>query len=87
MFRANSLVIFLSDGAHESDRTFIESPRQNRPDITRLPMKESDLPEWQTAIDSLMLVSRSGPAKLARIAFIQALDRNVVLKLTPINGE
>jgi hypothetical protein len=25
------------------------------------PKKESDLPEWQTAIEVLMLVSRSGP--------------------------
>src|SRR5882672_10534909 len=29
--------------------------------ITSLPKKESDLPEWQTAIEVLMLVSRSGP--------------------------
>ena len=26
--------------------------------ITKLPKKESDLPEWQTAIEVLMLVSR-----------------------------
>ena len=35
--------------------------------ITGLPKKESDLPEWQTAIDVLLLCSRSGPTTLARI--------------------
>jgi chromosome segregation and condensation protein ScpB len=29
--------------------------------ITSLPKKESDLPEWQAAIEVLMLVARSGP--------------------------
>jgi hypothetical protein len=29
--------------------------------ITGLPKKETDLPEWQTAIELLMLVARSGP--------------------------
>ena len=28
--------------------------------ITKLPKKESDLPEWQTAIEALMLCSRGG---------------------------
>jgi hypothetical protein len=28
--------------------------------ITSLPKKESDLPEWQTAIEALMLCSRGG---------------------------
>jgi hypothetical protein len=35
--------------------------------ITSLPKKESDLPEWQTAIEVLMLVARSGPTMMARI--------------------
>jgi hypothetical protein len=34
--------------------------------ITKLPKKESDLPEWQTAIEVLMLVSRGGPTIGAR---------------------
>jgi hypothetical protein len=32
--------------------------------ITSLPKKESDLPEWQTAIEVLMPVSRSGPTMI-----------------------
>jgi hypothetical protein len=35
--------------------------------IMKLPKKESDLPEWQTAIEVLMLVARSGPTMMARI--------------------
>ena len=45
--------------------------------ITSLPKKESDLPEWQTAIEVLMLVSRSGPTMLARIGVMKALNRHV----------
>ena len=47
--------------------------------ITKLPKTESDLPEWQTAIEALMLCSRGGDPMLARIAFMKALNRNVVL--------
>ncbi|KRR03309.1 hypothetical protein CQ10_40015 [Bradyrhizobium valentinum] len=46
--------------------------------ITALPKKESDLPEWQAAIEALMLVSRSGPTMLARIAVMRALNRGHV---------
>ena len=35
--------------------------------VTKLPKKESELPEWQTAIEALMLCSRSGDPMLARI--------------------
>ena len=45
--------------------------------IARLPKKESDLPEWQTAIEVLMLVSRSGPTMMARIGVMKALNRHV----------
>jgi len=44
--------------------------------ITSLPKKESDLPEWQAAIEALMRVSRSGPTMLARIAVMKALNRS-----------
>ena len=40
--------------------------------ITSLPKKESDLPEWQTAIEVLMLVARSGPTMMARIGVMKA---------------
>lgn len=45
--------------------------------ITALPKKESDLPEWQTAIAVLMLVSRGGPTMMARIGVMKALNRHV----------
>lgn len=45
--------------------------------ITALPKKDSDLPEWQAAIETLMLCSRGGHAMLARIGVMQALHRNV----------
>jgi hypothetical protein len=45
--------------------------------ITSLPKKESDLPEWQTAIEVLMLVSRGGPTMMARIGVMKALNRPV----------
>src|SRR5439155_22521696 len=43
--------------------------------ITGLPKKESDLPEWQAAIEALMLVLRGGPTMFARIGVMQALNR------------
>ena len=51
--------------------------------ITKLPKKESDLTQWQVAIEALMLCSRGGDPMLARIAFMKALNRNVVLAFNP----
>jgi hypothetical protein len=45
--------------------------------ITNLPIKETDLPDWQVAMQALLLVSRSGPTMLARIAVMRALNRPV----------
>jgi len=45
--------------------------------ITKLPKKESDLPEWQTAIEALMLCSRGGDTMLARIGVMKALNVHV----------
>ena len=42
--------------------------------ITGLPKKESDLPEWQTAIEVLLLVSRGGPTMMARTGVMKALN-------------
>ena len=47
--------------------------------ITALLKDESDLAKWQVAIEALILVSSGGPTMLAHIAFMQALNRNVVL--------
>jgi hypothetical protein len=35
--------------------------------IMKSPKTESDLPDWQTAIEALMLMSSSGPTMIARI--------------------
>ena len=45
--------------------------------ITKLPKTESDLPEWQTAIEVLVLCSRGGDPMLARIGVMKALNRHV----------
>ena len=51
--------------------------------ITSLPKKESDLPEWQTAIEVLMLCSRGGDPMLARIGVMKALNRHVERVFNP----
>jgi hypothetical protein len=43
--------------------------------ITALPKKESALPEWQTAIEVLMLCSRGGDPMMAKIGVMKALHR------------
>jgi len=45
--------------------------------ITMLPKTKSGLPEWQTAIEALMLCSRGGQTMLARIGVMKALNRDV----------
>ena len=55
--------------------------------ITGLPKKESDLPEWQAAIEVLMLVARGGPTMLARIAVMKALNRHVARVFNPDRKE
>ena len=55
--------------------------------ITKLPKKESDLPEWQAAIEALMLCSRGGDAMLARIGVMKALNRHVERVFNPDRKE
>ncbi len=46
--------------------------------ITRLPKAEHDTPEWQAAMQALLLVAeRDGPTMLARIGVMRALNRHV----------
>ena len=45
--------------------------------ITSLPEKETDLPDWQVAMEALLLVSRGGPTMMARIGIMKALNRHV----------
>jgi hypothetical protein len=51
--------------------------------ITELPKEQSDLAHWQVAIEALMLCIREGHPMLARIAFMTALNRNVVIPFIP----
>ena len=51
--------------------------------ITSLPKEESDLPEWQTAIEVLMLCSRGDPTMMARIGIMKALNHHVVREIKP----
>jgi hypothetical protein len=52
--------------------------------VTALPKKEAALPEWQAAIEALMLVVRSaGPTMLARIGVMRALNRGYVREFNP----
>jgi hypothetical protein len=43
------------------------TPKDPADYITKLPKMESDLPEWQTAIEVLLLASQGGPTMMARI--------------------
>lgn len=55
--------------------------------ITKLPKAESDLPEWQTAIEVLLLCSRNGPTMMARIGVMNALNRHVERVFNPDRKE
>src|ERR1700676_3281052 len=45
--------------------------------ITRLPKAEHEAPEWQAAMEALILVvTLGGPTMFARIGVMQALNRN-----------
>ena len=46
--------------------------------ITALPKAEQDAPDWQIAMETLLLVAeRNGPEMLARIAVMKALNHHV----------
>jgi hypothetical protein len=46
--------------------------------ITKLPKAEHDAPEWQAAMEALLLVAEhGGPTMFARIGVMTALNRNV----------
>jgi hypothetical protein len=52
--------------------------------IASLPKKEAALPEWQDAIQALMLVvERGGPTMFARIGVLRALNRGHVRVFNP----
>ena len=51
--------------------------------ITGLPEKETDLPDWQVAVEALLLATRSGSTMLVRIAVMKALNLQVVRVFNP----
>jgi hypothetical protein len=51
--------------------------------ITKLPRAEHMAPEWQAAMQALILVARGGPTMLARIGIMRALHRNEKRVFTP----
>jgi hypothetical protein len=69
------------------DGTSLHTLRDAADYVTGLPKEQSDLAQWQLAVEALMLVARSGPTMLARIAFMKALNRNVVLAFNPDRKE
>ena len=51
---------------------------------TNLPKKEAPSPEWQAAIEALMLVAElAGPTMFARIGVMRALNRHVERVFNP----
>jgi hypothetical protein len=52
--------------------------------ITKLPRAEHEAPEWQAAMQTLILVAtRGGPTMLARIGVMRALNRHVERLFNP----
>jgi hypothetical protein len=66
--------ILLPDGRRE-----LVTLRDAATHITALPKTEAALPEWQAAIEALMLVvKQNGPTMFARIGVMRALNRGHV---------
>jgi hypothetical protein len=52
--------------------------------ITKLPKAEHTAPEWQTAMEALILVAtHGGPTMFARIGIVRALNRHVERVFNP----
>jgi hypothetical protein len=55
--------------------------------IMKLPKAEHEAPEWQAAMEALMLVARGGSTMLARIGVMRALNRHVERVFDPSRKE
>ncbi len=56
--------------------------------ITKLPKAEHNAPEWQAAMEALLLVAENdGPTMFARIGVMRALNRRVVREFKPDRKE
>jgi hypothetical protein len=52
--------------------------------ITKLPKAEHEAPEWQAAMECLILVAeKNGPTMMARILLLRAFNRHVVREFNP----
>ena len=52
--------------------------------ITKLPKAEHEAPEWQAAMECLILVAeKNGPTMMARIGIMRALNRHVERVFNP----
>jgi hypothetical protein len=52
--------------------------------ITTLPKAEHEMPEWQAAMEALILVATfGGPTMFARIGVMRALNRHLVREFKP----
>jgi hypothetical protein len=66
------------------DRRTLVTLRDAARYITNLPEEEHDAPEWQAAIEALMLVvEQNGPTMMARIGVMRALNRHVERVFNP----
>ena len=64
--------IILPDGRE------LETLRDTAAYITGLPQADHDAKEWQTAMETLLLVAEhDGPEMMARIGMMQALNRHI----------
>jgi len=56
--------------------------------ITKLLKAEHDTPEWQAAMEALLLVvEHDGPTMFARIGVMRALNRNVERTFNPLRKD
>jgi hypothetical protein len=56
--------------------------------ITKLPKAEHEAPEWQAAMEALILVAtQGGPTMFARIGVMQALNRHAERVFDPTRKE
>ena len=56
--------------------------------VTKLPKAEQEAPEWQAAMEALILVADlGGPTMFARIGVMQALNRHVERVFDPTRKE
>jgi hypothetical protein len=56
--------------------------------VTKLPKAEHEAPEWQAAMECLILVAeKNGPTMMARIGIMRALNRNVERVFNPDRKE